>query len=169
VTALNERSVHHSQTVANTGTIRPGADGQRPSPILEDLSMYALKVSINGREPVTGGATDLCVLSAILSLTGKLGPEAAPRRDDGSVDIDLRLGGLTARANGAADEHLEWLRANLQAGDVVSIRVVETDLADPVISGHEAERIADDERAYFEHCKKAYLEMREKYEPTSGA
>lgn len=31
--------------------------------------MYALKISINGREPVTGGANDLCVLSDILSLT----------------------------------------------------------------------------------------------------
>ena len=131
--------------------------------------MYALKISINGREPVTGGATDLCVLSAILSLTGKLGPEAEPRRDDGSVDIDLRLGGLTARANGAVDEHLQWLRTNLQAGDVVSMCVVETNLADPVISGHEAERMADDERTYFEHCKKAYFEMREKYEPTGPA
>ncbi|MNV93431.1 hypothetical protein D3C71_1881200 [compost metagenome] len=128
--------------------------------------MYALKISINGREPVTGGATDLCVLSAILSLTGKLGPEAEPRRDDGSVDIDLRLGGLTARANGAADEHLDWLRADLQIGDVVTIRILETDHTDPVISGREAERMADDERAYFEHCKKAYFEMREKFEPS---
>ncbi|VTU42652.1 MULTISPECIES: hypothetical protein [unclassified Variovorax] len=131
--------------------------------------MYALEISINGRDAVTGGATDLCVLSAIITLTGKLGPEAAPPRDDGSVDMDLRLGGLTARADGAADEHLDWLRANLKAGDVVSIRVVETATADPVISGHEAERVADDERAYFEHCRKAYLEMREKYEPTSAA
>ncbi len=47
--------------------------------------------------------------------------------------------------------------------------VVETNLADPVISGHEAQRIADDERTYFEHCKKAYFEMREKYEPTGPA
>ena len=126
--------------------------------------MYALEIAINGHKTVTGGASDLCVLSAGISLLGKLGPEAAPRRSDGTVDFTLRVGGLTARANGAADEHLDWLRTDLQTGDVVTIRILETEQADPVISGREAERMADDERAYFEHCKKAYLEMREKFE-----
>lgn len=145
---------------ARTGCSDPSLPSFRIPP------MYALEIAINGQQTVTAGAPDRCVLSAGISLMGKLGPQAAPRRDDGTVDLTLRLGGLTARANGATDEHLDWLRADLQTGDVVTIRILETGHADPVISGHEAERMADDERAYFEHCKKAYLEMREKFEPT---
>jgi hypothetical protein len=127
--------------------------------------MYAFKVQINGQEPLVGGAEDLSVLTAIVTATGKLGSASFPQRDDGTKDIDFRLGGLTARGEGKKDEHLTWLEATaLKPGDRISIEIVETDTADPVVGGKEAEERAHDERAYFEHCRRAYLELREKYE-----
>jgi len=126
--------------------------------------MYAVKVQINNEPPVVGGAQDLCVLSAILTLTGKLGFNAKPARDDGSVDLSFRLGGLTARGEGQEDEHLVWLEKHeLKVGDKLTLEILNSESADPVESGSKAQQRADDERAYYEHCKRAYLEMREKY------
>lgn len=127
--------------------------------------MYALRVQVNSQEPVVGGAEDLCVLTAIVTATGKLGSESHPHRDDGTRDVDLRLGGLTARGVGQQDEHLNWIDATpLKPGDRITIEVLETSVAHPAISGNAAEDRAHDERAYFEHCKRAYLELRGKYE-----
>lgn len=127
--------------------------------------MFALKVQINDNAPVTGGSEDLGVLSAILTCTGKLGPSSVPFRDDGTHDFTFRLGGLTSRAKGEADEHLVWMEHHeLKLGDKVTVQIVETDDVDPVRSGREAEEAAHDERAYFEHCKQAYLDLRGKYE-----
>ena len=127
--------------------------------------MYAIKVQVNGNKPVIGGADDLCVLTAILTLSGKLGSASQPLRDDGTVDFTFRLGGLTARAEGVQDEHLVWLeRSELKPGDKLTFEVIETDTADPVESGSDAEERANDERSYFEHCKQAYFDLREKYE-----
>jgi hypothetical protein len=127
--------------------------------------MYAFKVQVNDGEPLVGGAEDLSVLTAILTATGKLGSASFPHRDDGTRDIDFRLGGLTARGTGNKDEHLTWVEARgLKPGDRVAIEIVETEVANPVIGGSEAQESAHDERQYFEHCKRAYLELREKYE-----
>jgi len=127
--------------------------------------MYAFKVQVNDQAPVVGGAEDLSVLTAIVTATGKLGSASFPRHNDGTRDIDFRLGGLTARGGHEKDEHLTWLEArDLKPGDRVLIEIVETDVAHPVTGGEEAEGRAHDERAYFEHCKRAYLELRGKYE-----
>jgi hypothetical protein len=127
--------------------------------------MFALKVQINEDTPVTGGAKDLGVLSAILTCAGKLGPASVPGRNDETHDFTFRLGGLTSRAKGEVDEHLVWLEyRELKLGDRLTIQIVETDKVDAVCSGREAEEAADDERAYFEHCKQTYLDLRGKYE-----
>jgi hypothetical protein len=127
--------------------------------------MFALKVQINEDTPVTGGAKDLGVLSAILTCAGKLGPAIVPGRNDETHDFTFRLGGLTSRAKGEVDEHLVWLEyRELKLGDRLTIQIVETDKVDAVCSGREAEEAADDERAYFEHCKQTYLDLRGKYE-----
>lgn len=127
--------------------------------------MYAIQVQINNAKVTIGGADDLCVLSAILTLTGRLGSASRPHRDDGSVDLTFRLGGLTARGPGIEDEHLVWLEDNeLKLGDKLTFQIVETDSPSPVESGSKAEERANDERSYYEHCKRAYFEMREKYE-----
>jgi hypothetical protein len=128
--------------------------------------MYALKVQINNQPPVTGGANDLSVLSAILTCCGKLGPDTVPPRHEPGQDFTFRLGGLTSRSMGAADEHLIWLEhVPLKVGDIVTVQIVETENTDPVISGEQARQRQDDEREYFEHCKEVYFDLRGKYEP----
>ena len=127
--------------------------------------MYVLKIQVNQELPVVGGAEDLGVLSATVSGVGKLGPLAYPDRPEETFDFHVRLGGLTSRAQGVPDEHLDWMpHRELQVGDRVTIQLLEADAADPVLSGKAAKQKADDERAYFEHCKAAYLDLRHKYE-----
>lgn len=127
--------------------------------------MYAIKAQINENPAVVGGSEDLVVLSAILTLTGKLGEAGRPHRGTETADLTFRLGGLTSRGPGIQDEHLVWLETNdLKLGDKLTFEIIQTSHPSPVESGSEAEERANDERSYYEHCKRAYFEMREKYE-----
>jgi hypothetical protein len=130
--------------------------------------MYALKVQLNDQAPIVGGANDLSVLTAILSCSGKLGPLSHTTGDDKTQDFTFRLGGLTSKSEGKVDEHLVWLENNnLKLGDIVTIRIMSVAQADAVISSKEAEKRANNEREYFNHCKRTYLDLREKYENES--
>lgn len=127
--------------------------------------MYALKVRINEEAPIIAGADDLSVLNATVNCVGKLGSASRPMREDEPADVFISVGGLTSRASDVPDEHLNWISQKpLKIGDLISVEVVETSSADAPISGKEAEKRKHDEREYFEHCKKAYLKLREKYE-----
>ncbi|MDQ2822575.1 MAG: hypothetical protein M3Y65_19725 [Pseudomonadota bacterium] len=127
--------------------------------------MYALKVRINEEAPIIAGADDLSVLNATVNCVGKLGSASRPMREDEPADVFISVGGLTSRASDVPDEHLNWISQKpLKIGDLISVEVVETSSADAPISGKEAEKRRHDEREYFEHCKKAYLKLREKYE-----
>lgn len=135
------------------------------------IKMYAFKVSVNGEPPVVGGADDLGVLTAILTGSGRLGPSSVPRKNAKSQDFSFHLGGLTARATGQPDEHLEWLQIEeMKPGDIVTIEIVETGVVHPVTGGiGQAEQDTLAERQYFEHCKKTYLELRSKFEGESDS
>lgn len=127
--------------------------------------MLAFRVQLNNHPPVIGGASDLSVLTTTITAVGQLGSQTYRKRSNEMVDINLRLGGLTSRRPEVQDEHLVWLETHeLKPGDKVLVEVIETDTPDPVQCGEVAEKRADDERAYFEHCKRGYFEMREKYE-----
>ena len=106
--------------------------------------MLAFRVQLNGETPITGGALDLGVLTATISAVGQLGPHTPRRRSDESIDIDLRLGGLTSRGSGVQDEHLVWLEAHeLKPGDRITVEIVETETPDAVQSGSAAKERAD--------------------------
>jgi hypothetical protein len=128
--------------------------------------MLVLRVHVNEEPPVIGGADDLGVLNAIVTATGKLGAGARLGRPDEPPHIHLSLGGLTSRTTGVPDEDLRWVEhRELRIGDRIVVAVLEADAADPIESGHAARQREDDEREYFEHCKRAYFDLKRKYEP----
>lgn len=127
--------------------------------------MLAFRIQLNDHPAVTGGAEDLGVLTTTITAVGHLGPKTRRRHDEEGMDIHVRLGGLTSRGPGKEDEHLLWFESHaIKPGDRIVVEVIETETPDPVESGSAAQERADDERAYFEHCKQAYFEMRKKYE-----
>ena len=127
--------------------------------------MYALRLTINKRKPVVAGAKDLAVLSAVLSLVGRLGPETAGHR--GRPSMHVHLGGLTARPDNNADEHLNWLpHTKLKVGDRVLVEIIETDSVGRVVDRSRA-RDKNDERHFYRELKKQYLKLKKKYEAES--
>ncbi|MBB3118115.1 hypothetical protein [Pseudoduganella violacea] len=127
--------------------------------------MYALKVSINDGAPIVAGADDLAVLNTIINCVGQLGPATMPNGTEQAVDLHVSIGGLTGRRDGASDEHLGWLKMQpLQVGDTITVQLIETSAVDAPISGEAAAERKRDEKEYFEHCRRVYLELKDKYE-----
>ncbi len=95
--------------------------------------MIAFEVSVNGEKKCVAGAEDADVLSTMID-----GPRA-PR---------LRVGGLVG------DDHVDWLKSDIKAGDEITIRLVETASADQP-SGHSRSQT----RAEQENEVKTHLEQ----------
>src|SRR5687767_4129950 len=105
----------------------PALAGAR-SKTLGDPLMLGLKVSINGGEPVVCGADDLGVLMAGVHLVGQLGARTHHPRPTEPPDLWMRAGGMTSRARGESDEHINWIHHHaLKVGDTVTIEIVHTD------------------------------------------
>lgn len=94
--------------------------------------MFALEVRKNGKRVCIAGAEDLAVLAATVTAVGKLGPKTVPARPDETTgEVHYSVGGLTSRPNPDKDVHLRWKSvAPLKIGDVIEIRVLETERVD---------------------------------------
>ncbi len=135
--------------------------------------MIALKVCVNDGVPITGGAADLGVLNVIINAVGKLGV-GTQGRDGMPVDLHVRMGGLTARAPGSANEHMTWLEHEiLQVGDIVRVELVEVEAVDPPLPARQPEDRELKDRVRFDQAKQTYFAMRERFEgpqsPAEGA
>ncbi len=130
--------------------------------------MIAVEVSLNDEKLVVAGSDDLCVLSAIVNATGKLGPDShGTKFEDSEHDLSLRVGGLTSRGNGLEDEHPVWVeRMQLSVGDVVTVRLVEASETDEAVSASSAGGNADEmnERRMYEMAKESYFNLKNKYD-----
>ena len=125
--------------------------------------MLALRVTVNDKKTIIAGADDLSVLSAIVSLVGRLGTKTVGSGLS-KPDMHLHVGGLTARGKGRTDEHLRWTRhLKLKVGDRVTVELVKAARADRLVERSAAER--RDELAYYRELKKQYLRLQAKYEP----
>lgn len=91
--------------------------------------MIALEVSLNGKRVCVAGADDLCALTASVEAFGKLGKMSAPLRpDDTSGDLCYAVGGMDSRQ----DVYHYWqIPTPLKVGDVIQVRILETDAPDP--------------------------------------
>jgi hypothetical protein len=104
--------------------------------------MIALEVRKNGKRVCIAGAEDLAVLSAHISASGKLGKKTVPARPDQTTgEIQYSVGGLTARPDPNKDVHVNWKSvAPLRVGDVIEVRILETDKCDRATTRTKAKR-----------------------------
>jgi len=68
------------------------------------------EVTINDEPSIVAGRRDLKVLSAIVTLVAA------------GADLDVHVGGMVDRS-----DHVAWLDRELRRGDVVTIRIVESE------------------------------------------
>jgi hypothetical protein len=97
--------------------------------------MIAFEVILNGKRICVAGAEDLCVLTADVTATGKLGKntvfEGLPNDTVPQVQLHYSVGGLTRRRDPDKDVHLNWKSVRrLRVGDSLQVRVVEVRKAD---------------------------------------
>jgi hypothetical protein len=104
--------------------------------------MIALEVRKNGKQVCVAGADDLAVLTTCVSAVGKLGKKTVPARPDETTgEIHYHVGGLTSRPDPDKDVHLKWKSvAPLKIGDVIEIRILETEKVDRASSRTKAKR-----------------------------
>ena len=104
--------------------------------------MIAFEVKRNGKRVCIAGADDLAVLSAQVTAVGKLGKKTVPARpDDTAGEIHYSVGGLTSRPDPDKDVHVRWKSvAALKVGDVIEVRVLETEKVDRATSRTKAKR-----------------------------
>lgn len=104
--------------------------------------MIALEVRLNGKRVCVAGAEDLAVLTTNVSAVGKLGKKTVPARPDETTgEIFYSVGGLTARPDPKQDVHVRWkLIAPLRVGDVLQVKILETDKVDRATSREKAKR-----------------------------
>lgn len=98
--------------------------------------MIALEVKKNGKRVCIAGAEDLGVLSTNIVAVGKLGKKTVPARPDETTGvIHYSVGGLTARPDPKKNVHLRWKSiAPLKIGDVIEIKILETEKVDRATS-----------------------------------
>ena len=110
--------------------------------------MIAFEVLLNGKRICIAGAEDLCVLTADMTATGKLGKKTVYEEllDDAVPEVQLHysVSGLTRRRDPDRDVHLSWKSVRrLRVGDSLQVRVVEVRKADrpkSQVSAKEARR-----------------------------
>ena len=130
--------------------------------------MITFQIEVNGISLVTAGTDDLSVLVAAVTAVGKLGAESQGSFErETDYYVELNVSGLTSRLDPGQDEHMQWLHQYLKAGDVVTIKFVESSSADEPKSTSPAHREGDD-KAQFEWAKKVYLENRDRFEDSEA-
>jgi hypothetical protein len=126
--------------------------------------MIAFEVELNGKPLGVAGSSDLSVLSATVTAVGKLGDESRGSKDRADdVHLDVAVGGLTGRADATEDEYVDWVKEDIKVGDTFTLRVVETDIADPAKFTKLVKKESN-QKKYFDWAKDFYLAHRDKYE-----
>ena len=103
--------------------------------------MIAFDVRLNGKRICIAGAEDLAVLTTSIHALGKLGASTVPARPDEEAEVFYSIGGLTSRSDPDKDVHMRWKSSTpLKVGDVIQVRVLEVNQADPPKSRKKAVR-----------------------------
>jgi len=99
------------------------------------------EVVINDQPPIVAGRRDLKVLTAILSFVSD------------KDELELHVGGMVDRS-----DDVSWLDREMRTGDVVMIRIVDSEQPDEPVTRRRSdpELDAKREREYYEHLRRKY-------------
>jgi hypothetical protein len=99
------------------------------------------EVSVNAGIPVLAGSADATVLTAIVTFVRE------------HAELELKVGGLLDDR-----DHVDWVDRPLKQGDVVTVRIVDSDQPSQPIARHRADPAVDAarEREYYEHLRRKY-------------
>jgi flagellar basal body L-ring protein FlgH len=113
--------------------------------------MICFEVTINDASKIVAGLENISVLSAILTYRA-----ADPEY---SEELNLALGGL-AYMDEDSYEHLDWVKRSVQVGDMITIRIVESDQATLPIRRErdDPDFVAQQKRRYYNKLKEEYGE-----------
>lgn len=126
--------------------------------------MLAIEVTRNGKKLCVAGAESLGVLAASFSAVGRLGRDAGKFAGDAArPQMRLHAGGIASRKAGA-DTHLNWIgQMEIGVGDVVTLKFVEVDKADPPVESRDPRSSGSAGREYFDALKQEYLSSLKKF------
>jgi hypothetical protein len=113
--------------------------------------MICFEVQINDEPTLIAGDNEISVLSAILT--------HVPRRSE----LELTVGGLISKSD-LDNEHLRWHDRRLRVGDVVQLRIVESERASAP-----TQRTRDDPELVERTRRQYYESLRKEYEEEKGA
>lgn len=130
--------------------------------------MIALHIVIDGGASVVAGASDLQVLVLALGcnpLSDMMNPGRERRGLAPQSAFDLTVSGRIPGMSGAQGQAVQWLEGlALQAGQTVTVTIIDTERADPSLPACLVVPRGRTEREHFEHCKRIYLELKDKYD-----
>jgi len=131
--------------------------------------MIALYIEIDGAASVVAGAANLQVLALALGCHPQAASTNQVRVQQGLAPqavFDLSVTGMAAGTWGTHGEAMHWVEGlPLQAGQTVTVTVIETARTDPALPARVMPAPAKSAQAHFEHCKRVYLELKDKYDP----
>lgn len=132
--------------------------------------MIALHIVIDGAASVVAGADDLQVLALALGCNPQadmMNPARERRGLAPQPAFDLSVTGMAPGAGGTHGHPVHWVEGlALQAGQTVTITVIDTLRADPALPSVAVVPRGRTEREHFEHCKRTYLALKDQYDPS---
>lgn len=133
--------------------------------------MIAFQVSINGKLITLAGKNDLSVLNTIVGAVGILGSESIGTvSEKDKFQLNVTVGGLSAKSNNEPGEHLRWLDQKIGIGDEISIRVIESNNSDDPLEEKKvpADELERQKLKSWESARDYYLKFKDKYESENG-
>jgi hypothetical protein len=124
--------------------------------------MTAFEIHINGEYVITASQEDWCVLAMHV--------DALRDRKKGSEEYDLRfaVGGLSQENEEGFSEHYRWPESDLKVGDIVQVKIIETDDIINPIKRYRSDNEVQKEPFTEEELKKMryedYLELKKEFE-----
>ena len=106
--------------------------------------MICFELRVNDEEPVIAGGEDMSVISVAATYVAS------------HDDLRIEVGGMTERTD--THEFVRWRNGKLAVGDVVSVRILDTELAsEPTSREQDDPELAEKaRRQYYEKLKKEF-------------
>ncbi|MEW5980614.1 MAG: hypothetical protein AB1898_32970 [Acidobacteriota bacterium] len=124
--------------------------------------MITFDVSLNGEPLCLAGIPRHGVLSVIANWVHRRSSASSDEKDERWIDeLSFSVGGLERNPSDVEAEYLHWVKRDLKPGDILTIRVVESDTAD-----EPASREREDPAQVSEQQRKYYLKLKKEFEPS---